>query len=333
MATTNRQLILQSRPKGLIAPGDLQLAESPLPELQDGQALARVKYLSIDPTMRVWMAIDSYLPAVAIGEVMRSLGFAEIVESRHPDYRKGDRITGFVGLQDYLVFDPSKSQTLQKIPKIPFVSDTTFLGLLGINGLSAFFGMEIAQPKKGETLVVSAAAGATGSIVGQIGKIRGCRVVGIAGSDEKCSWLKDDLGFDAAINYKQPGWKEKLAAAVPNGIDIDFENVGGEIMNAVLGLMNLHGRVVLCGLISGYTKEDPGMASLGTILVKRLRVEGFILLDYVPRFMEAATQLGQWKMFGKIKDRETIVEGLEKAPEAMNMLFTGANIGKLIVKV
>jgi NADPH-dependent curcumin reductase CurA len=334
MSTTNRQLRLQSRPKGLLAPGDLQLTETQLPELQDGQALARVKYLSIDPTMRVWMAGDSYLPAVAIGEVMRALGFAEIVESRHPDYKKGDRVTGLTGLQEYVVIDSAARQSFfQKVPKIPFVSDTVFLGLLGGNGLTAFFGMEIAQPKKGETLVVSAAAGATGSIVGQIGKIRGCRVVGIAGTDEKCDWLTKDLGFDAAINYKHPGWKEKLAAATPSGIDIDFENVGGEIMQTVLGLMNLHGRVVVCGLISGYTKEDPSMASFGTVLVKRLRVEGFIILDYAPRFMEAATQLGQWKMFGKIKDRETIVEGLEKAPEAINMLFTGGNTGKLIVKV
>jgi NADPH-dependent curcumin reductase CurA len=332
MTTVNRQLILRARPKGLIAPGDLQLAESPLLELKDGQALARVKYLSIDPTMRVWMAGDSYLPAVAIGEVMRAFGFAEIVESHHPNYKKGDRVTGFTGLQDYAVIDTA-GLPFQKVPKIPFVSDTVFLGLLGINGLTAFFGMEIAQPKKGETLVVSAAAGATGSIVGQIGKIRGCRVVGIAGTNDKCAWLTKDLDFDAAINYKHPDWKVKLAAAVPNGIDIDFENVGGEIMNTVLGLMNLHGRVVLCGLISGYTKDDPSMASLGTVLIKRLRVEGFILLDYVSRFMEAATQLGQWKMFGKIKDRETIVEGIEKAPDTINMLFTGGNTGKLIVKV
>jgi len=333
MLTLNRQLRLQSRPKGLIAPGDLQLREAPLPELKDGQALARVKYLSIDPTMRVWMAGDSYLPAVAIGEVMRAFGFAEIVESRHPDYKKGDRVTGLTGLQDYVVVDASAKQSFQKVPKIPFVSDTVFLGILGINGLTAYFGMEIAQPKKDETLVVSAAAGATGSIVGQIGKIRGCRVVGIAGTDEKCNWLTKDLGFDAAINYKHADWKAKLAAAVPNGMDIDFENVGGEIMNTVLGLMNLHGRVILCGLISGYTKEDPSLASFGTVLVKRLRVEGFIILDYASRFMEAATQLGQWKMFGKIKDRETIVEGLEKAPDAINMLFTGGNTGKLIVKV
>ncbi|PYU11500.1 MAG: NADP-dependent oxidoreductase [Acidobacteria bacterium] len=333
MTTVNRQLILQSRPKGMLAPGDLQLKEARLPELKDRQALARVKYLSIDPTMRVWMAGDSYLPAVAIGEVMRAFGFAEIVESRHPDYKKVDRVTGLTGLQDYVVVDSSVKQSFQKVPKIPFVSDTVFLGTLGINGLTAYFGMEIAQPKKGETLVVSAAAGATGSIAGQIGKIRGCRVVGIAGTDEKCNWIRKELGFDAAVNYKHTDWKAKLAAAVPNGIDIDFENVGGEIMNAVLDLMNLHGRVILCGLISGYTKEDPSLASFGTVLVKRLRVEGFIILDYAPRFMEAATQLGQWKMFGKIKDHETIVEGLERVPDAINMLFTGGNTGKLIVKV
>ena len=157
--------------------------------------------------------------------------------------------------------------------------------------------------------------------------------MGIAGTDDKCNWLTKDLGFDAAINYKHPDWRARLASAVPGGIDIDFENVGGEIMQTVLGLMNLHGRVVVCGLISGYNKEDPGIVSLGTVLLKRLRVEGFLLLDYVPRFMEAATQLGQWKMFGKIKDRETIVEGLEKTPDAINMLFTGANTGKLIVKI
>ena len=333
MSNINRQLVLQARPKGMLAPGDLQLKEVELPELKDGQALANVKYLSIDPTMRVWMAGDSYLPAVAIGEVMRAGGFAEVIESRHPNYKKGDRVTGITGLQDYVVIDSSAKQFLQKVPKIPFVSDTVFLGTLGINGLTAYFGMEIAAPKKGETLVVSAAAGATGSIAGQIGKIRGCRVVGIAGTDEKCHWITNELGFDAAINYKQADWKAKLAAAVPNGIDIDFENVGGEIMNTVLELMNLHGRVILCGLISGYNQEDFALASFGTVLVKRLRVEGFIILDYASRFMEAATQLGQWKMFGKIKDRETIVEGLEKAPEAINMLFTGGNTGKLIVKV
>src|SRR6266446_3571298 len=193
MTLANRQLRLQSRPKGLLAPGDLQLIESPVPEIKDGQALARVKYLSIDPTMRVSMVADTYLPIVPIGEVMHAIGFAEIAESRHPDYKKGDRVTGLTGLQEYVILDESAKRSFKKVPKIPFVSDTVFLGVLGINGLTAFFGMEIAQAKKGETLVVSAAAGATGSIAGQIGKIQGCRVVGIAGSDDKCSWMTKDL--------------------------------------------------------------------------------------------------------------------------------------------
>jgi hypothetical protein len=333
--TANRQLVLRSRPKGLLAPGDLQLAETPVPAIQDGQALARVKYLSIDPTMRVWMSVDTYLPAVATGEVMRAVGFAEVIDSRHKDFKKGDKIVGLTGLQDYCLIDPAnKRASFQKVPPIPFLSDTAFLGVLGITGMTAYFGMmEIAKPQKGETLVVSAAAGATGSIAGQIGKIHGCRVVGIAGGPEKCQWLTEDLGFDAAVDYKQPDWKEKLSAATPKGVDIDYENVGGEIMHEVLERMNLHGRIVLCGLISGYTTGSPALENFGLVLVKRLRVQGFIIMDFMNRYMEAATQLGKWKMFGKLKDRETIVDGLEKAPDAINMLFTGGNIGKLIVKV
>ena len=332
--TMNRQLVLRQRPKELIAPGDLELTEAAVPELKDGEALAHVKYLSIDPTMRVWMAGDSYLPAVGIGEVMRAFGFAEIVESRSKEFKKGDKVVGLTGLQEYALIDSEdKKRGFQKVPNIPFLSDTAFLGVLGITGLTAFFGMEIGAPKKGETLVVSAAAGATGSIAGQIGKIHGCRVVGIAGTDEKCKWITEELGFDAAVNYKHADWKQKLAAATPQGIDINYENVGGEIMQEVLGRMNLFGRVVLCGLISGYTKGDPGLASFGNVLVRRLRVQGFIVIDFASRFTEAATKLGQWKMFGKIKDRETIVEGLAKAPDAINMLFAGENIGKTIVKV
>src|SRR5690348_4043314 len=334
MASINRQLLLHSRQKGLLAPGDLQLAETPVPELKDGQALAKVKYLSVDPTMRVWMAGDSYLPAVAIGEVMRAGGLAEVIESKHAQFKKGDKIVGLTGLQEYVLIEAQAKFPFQKIPSIPFVSDTLFLGALGMTGITAYFGMtEIGKPQKGETLVVSAAAGATGSVAGQIGKIHGCRVVGIAGTEEKCKWLLDELGFDAAINYKHPDWKEQLAAATPKGVDIDYENVGGDIMNAVLERMNLHGRVIVCGFISGYTKEAPEQISLGLMIVKRLKVEGFLVLDYGSRFTEAATQLGKWKMMGKLKDRQTVVEGLEKAPDAINMLFTGGNIGKLIVKV
>ena len=335
MPDPNRQWILAARPHGLITPDVLQLKESPLPAPEDGQALARVKYLSIDPTMRVWMAdVPQYMPPVQLGEVMRSIGLAEIVESRHPDFKKGDKIMGLTGLQAFVLITGKQPHTFQKLPSISFLSDINFLGTLGANGLTAYFGLlDVGKPQTGETLVVSAAAGATGSIAGQLGKIHGCRVVGIAGSDEKCKWIKDDLGFDAAINYKHPDWKAQLVAATPSGVDINFENVGGEIMLAVLDRMNLHGRVVLCGLISGYTREDPTPASFGLLLIKRLRVEGFIVLDYASKFMDAGKQLGMWKMTGKLKDKHTLVKGLEKAPDAINMLFRGDNIGKLIVEL
>jgi len=340
MPTSNRQLKLAARPKSLVTPDVLQLVESPLSDLAEGHALARVKYLSIDPTMRVWMAdIPQYMPPVQIGEVMRSFGLAEVIESRNPNFKKGDKLVGFTGLQEYVVVTGKEASPFQKAPAVPFLSDCNFLGTLGINGLTAYFGLlDVGKPKSGETLVVSAAAGATGSIAGQIGRIQGCRVVGIAGSDEKCKWVKDELGFDAAINYKHPDWKAQLAAATPSGVDIDFENVGGDVMHAVLSRMNLNGRVVLCGLISGYTKagsseDDPTLASFGQVLMKRLRVQGFIIIDYVSRFMEAGQQLGMWKMMGKIKDNQTIVKGLEKAPEAINMLFRGDNIGKLLVEL
>ena len=335
MPASNRQFILRSRPKGLLAPGDLVLNETPIPELRDGEALARVKYFSIDPTMRIWMAdIPQYMPPVGVGEVMRSAGLAEVIESRNSKFKKGDRIMGLTGLQEYVVLSGANAAAFQKLPKVKFISDTTFLGVLGITGITAYFGMmDIAKPKKGETLVVSAAAGATGSVVGQIGKIHGCRVVGIAGSDDKCKWIKEELGFDVAINYKQADWKAQLKAATPNGIDINFENVGGEIMQAVLDRMNVQGRVVLCGLISGYTKEDPAMASFGQVLMKSLKVQGFIVINYKRRYMEAVRRLAYWRWRGKLKDHVTVVEGIEKAPEAINMLFHGANMGKLVVKV
>ncbi len=335
MPDTNRQLRLKSRPTGAVSRDNFEMAASPIPEVREGQALARVRYLSVDPTMRIWMSErEGYMPPVAIGEVMRAFGLAEVIESRNPQFKKGDKLAGLTGLQDYIVLDGRETRPFQKIPSIPFISDSAFLGALGITGITAYFGMmDIAKPKAGETLVVSAAAGATGSIAGQIGKIAGCRVIGIAGGEEKCAWLTGELHFDQAINYKQPGWKEKLAAACPNGIDIDYENVGGEIMHTVLGHMKTHGRVVLCGLISGYNADDPALESFGTILVKRLRVEGFIVIDYAARFVEAATQLGQWMVLGKLKDRHTIVEGLERAPDALAMLFTGGNIGKTIVRL
>jgi NADPH-dependent curcumin reductase len=335
MPTTNRQWKLAAHPQELVTPDVLQLSEAPMPPLEGGQALARVKYLSIDPTMRIWMAdIPQYMPPVKLGEVMRAFGLAEIIESRHPEYKKGDKILGLTGLQESVLLTGKEPYPFQKLPAVPFLSETNFLGTLGINGLTAYFGLlEIGKPKSGETLVVSAAAGATGSIAGQIGKINGCRVVGIAGSDEKCKWIKDELGFDTAINYKRPDWQSQLVAATPKGIDINFENVGGSIMEAVLSGMNVFGRVILCGLISGYTHQDPAPSSFARVLMRSLTVQGFIITNYASRFMEAGKQLGMWKMMGRIKDRQTIVKGFEKAPDAINMLFSGANIGKLIVEL
>ena len=333
--STNRQLLLKSRPTGAVSRDNFSAVDSPLPELREAQALARVRYLSVDPTMRTWMsAREGYMPPVAIGEVMRASGIAEVISSKHSEFKEGDLVLGLTGFQEYVLLGAGEKLPFRKLPAIPGVPVTAFLGALGMTGTTAYFGMtEIAKPKAGETLVVSAAAGATGSVAGQIGKIHGCRVVGIAGGEEKCAWLTGELGFDHAINYKESQWKEKLAAACPKGIDMDYENVGGEIMHTVMSRMNLFGRIVLCGLISGYNAEDPALASFATVLLKRLRVQGFIVLDFAPRFTEAVTQLAQWMLAGKLKDRHTVVEGLDRAPDALAMLFKGENIGKTIVKL
>jgi NADPH-dependent curcumin reductase CurA len=335
MPDTNRQLLLKSRPTGLVSRDNFDAVTSPLPGPREGQALARIRFLSVDPTMRIWMSNrEGYLPPVALGEVMRALGIAEVISSRHPEFKTGDLVFGMTGFQEYVLLGAGEKIPFRKLPAIPGVPVTAFLGVLGITGITAYFGItDIAKPQAGETLVVSAAGGATGSIAGQIGKIHGCCVVGIAGGAEKCAWLTGELGFDHAINYKESGWKEKLAAACPQGIDINYENVGGDIMNTVLSRMNLHGRVVLCGLISGYNQEDPALASFATVLIKRLRVQGFIVLDYAPRYGEAVAQLAQWLAAGKLKDRHTVVEGLDRAPDALAMLFTGENMGKLIVRL
>jgi hypothetical protein len=280
--------------------------------------------------------VPQYLPPVGIGEVMRGSGIGQVIESQNSKYKVGDLVSGLIGWQDYLLITDNEKMAPQVLPKGLPIPLTAMLGPCGTTGLTAYFGLlEIGQPKSGETVVVSAAAGAVGSIVGQIAKIKGCRVVGIAGSDEKCKWLTSELGFDAAVNYKQADWKEQLKAACPNGIDISFENVGGEIMNYIISKLNMKARVVLCGLISGYTDGDitKSQISLTPILMKRARVEGFIILDYAARFKEGAMQLGQWVFQKKIKYKETIVDGLEKAPEALNQLFDGDNTGKLMIKI
>ena len=329
----NHQWRLAARPEGLIKESDFTWAETAVPELQDGQFLVRNLYLSLDPTMRMWATRDTYLPAVPIGDVMRGGTIGVVEESRNANFKVGDHVSGLLGWQEYAVTDGKGVNALPNLPGIPL---TAHFGLFGHIGMTAYFGLlDIGQPKPGETLVVSAAAGAVGSLVGQIGKIKGCRVVGIAGADDKCKWLVDELGFDAAINYKTENVAAALKKHCPNGIDIDFENVGGEIMDAVLAQINLRARIVLCGLISGYnaTTPVPGPYNFANILVQRARIEGFIVLDYAPRAIECMTELGKWLMEGKIKYRIDEVDGLQGAPMALNKLFEGTNIGKLVVKI
>jgi len=329
----NHQWRLAARPEGLIKESDFTWTEEAVPELQDGQFLVRNLYLSLDPTMRMWATRDTYLPAVPIGDVMRGGTIGIVEESRNANFKVGDHVSGLLGWQEYAITDGKGVNALPNLPGVPL---TAHFGLFGHIGLTAYFGLlDIGQPKAGETLVVSAAAGAVGSLVGQIGKIKGCRVVGIAGADDKCKWIVDELGFDAAINYKTENVAEALKKHCPNGIDIDFENVGGEIMDAVLAQINLRARIVLCGLISGYnaTTPVPGPYNFANILIQRARVEGFIVLDYAPRAMECMMEMGKWLMEGKIKYRIDEVDGLKGAPTALNRLFEGTNIGKLVVKI
>ena len=329
----NRQWRLKSRPVGRITPDDFELVEAPVPTAGAGEAVARLLYLSLDPTNRIWVTdAESYLPPVQIGEVMRGGGIARIVESNTSQYAVGVLVTGLTGWQDYVLLDGSAM--VQPVPAGLSVPPEVFLGVLGVTGLTAYFGLlDIGQPQAGETVVISAAAGATGSVAGQIAKIKGCRVVGIAGGDRKCRWLTDELGFDAAVDYKAAGWPARLREACPNGIDVNFENVGGEIMDEVMSQMNLNGRVALCGLISGYNSGEPMRGRFDLLLTKRLQVRGFIVLDFLPRFAEGVVQLAQWYAEGRVKHRDTVVAGLEQAPTALNMLFDGGNLGKLLIKV
>jgi NADPH-dependent curcumin reductase CurA len=332
-AKINRQWRLAARPTGLFKESDFKLTEEPVPDPGEGQVLVRNLYLSLDPTNRGWAGTDTYLPAVAIGEVMRGIVIGVVEKSRHAKFQEGDIVQGLLGWQQYAVSDGAGLTVLPKIPNIPL---TAYFGLFGHIGLTAYFGLlDVGRPKAGETLVVSAAAGAVGSIAGQIGKIKGCRVVGIAGSDEKCRWITGELGFDAAVNYKTEPVLETLKKHCPNGIDIDFENVGGPILDAVLALINLRARIVLCGLISQYNadKPVPGPYNFFNILVRRARVEGFIVLDYMDRGQEAMKELGKWLMEGKIKYRVEVIEGVEQAPRAVNKLFDGSHQGKLIIKL
>jgi NADPH-dependent curcumin reductase len=330
----NRQWRLAARPVGTFKDSDFQWTQEPVPALKEGELLVHNQYLSLDPTNRGWAnEVDTYLPAVKLGDVMRGGAIGVVEESRNPSFKAGDHVSGLLGWQEYAVTDGTG---LGKLPDNPAIPLTAYLGLFGHIGLTAYYGLlDVGQPKAGETLVVSGAAGAVGSLVGQIGKIVGCRVVGIAGSDEKCRWLTEDLGFDGAINYKRENVLEALKRECPNGIDVNFENVGGEILDSVLALINIGARISLCGLISQYNAAErvPGPYNLAMLIVRRARIQGFLVSDYMNRAGEAMTALGRWLMEGKIKYRVDVVEGLEQAPRAVNKLFDGSNQGKLVVKI
>ena len=334
MSEVNRVWRLRNRPVGEITDDVLSFEEESTPEPGRGEFLFRLNYLSLDPTNRIWMSdMDQYMPPVELGAPMRGVVCGTVVKSHHPDYAEGAVVSGLGVWADYQIGTPQSVRPMGDTRPLPIVDAFSTFAVVGP---TAYFGLlDIGQPKEGETVVVSAAAGAVGSIVGQIAKIKGCRVVGLAGSSEKCTWIKDELGFDAAINYRTEDVPKALAAACPDGIDVYFDNVGGKILDACLKLMNLKGRIPTCGLISQYnaTAAAPGPYNYGRILMQRLRVEGFIVVDFRERYPEAIAALGQWMAQGRIKVRTEIVDGLENALQTLKKLYTGGNTGKLMIRV
>lgn len=332
-SSINRQWRLAARPVGAVKETDFEFTQESVPSPSQGEILVRNIYLSLDPTNRNWASDNSYLSPISIGDVMLGATIGIVEQSNNDAFPKGSIVQGLLQWQDYSITDGSGLTILPNIPSIPL---TAHFGLFGHIGLSAYFALlDIGKPNKGETLVVSAAAGAVGSLVGQIGKIKGCHVVGIAGSDEKCRWITDELGFDAAINYKEESVLDSLTKLCPDGIDVYFDNVGGEILEAVLNLININARLVICGMISQYnnTKPQPGPSNLSNLISKRALMEGFLVLDYMQRANEAIQDLGKWYSEGKLQYRIDLVDGLEQAPSALNKLFDGSNKGKLIIKI
>jgi NADPH-dependent curcumin reductase CurA len=336
MSERNRRYLIAKRPSGRVTRDIFDVVEEDVPEIEDGQALVRVEWISVDPTNRGWLNDEpTYLPPVPIGGVVRAAGLGRVVASKHPAYAEGSLVQGLTGWQEWFV--ASDEAPMLPVTEQPGVeSPSAYLGVLGMTGLTAWVGIrEIGKPQEGETVVVSAAAGAVGSVAGQLAKASGARVVGIAGGPEKCALLTDRLGFDAAVDYKAEGWQERLKEATPDGIDVDFENVGGEIMELVFARINIRARIALCGLISGYNADDPppGPRSFGNLLIKRALLRGFIVLDHFDRAAEAGAEIGGLIAEGRLEGLETIVEGFDQLPDALNMLFDGKNTGKLVVKI
>jgi hypothetical protein len=327
----NHQFKLAKRPVGMVQRSDFEYAQAPAPEPGEGEALVKILYISLDPAMRGWMNEGkSYVPPVGIGEVMRAGAVGRVITSRDPNIAVGDHVVGVLGVQEYAV---AKGKGLTKVdPKL--VPLPVYLGTLGMPGMTAYFGLlEIGQPKAGETVVVSGAAGAVGQVVGQIAKIKGCRVVGIAGGADKCAYLRS-IGFDAAIDYKHEDVKAALKQHCPKGVDVYFDNVGGEILDIVLTQLAMHARIVICGAISQYNEAKmKGPSNYMSLLVNRAMMKGMVVFDYASRYGEAAREMAGWMATGQLKTREDVVEGLETFPETLLKLFKGENTGKLVLKV
>ena len=335
--TTNRQFRLAARPVGMPRATDWQPTEEPLAPLQDCEARVRVLYLSLDPAMRGWMNEGkSYIRPVAIGEVMRAGGVGVVEASNSPHVAVGDHVTGSFGVQQFWTgpVDAKAAAAMKIDPALAPLP--AWLNVLGMPGMTAYFGLtDIGQPKAGDTVVVSAAAGAVGATVGQVAKQLGCRVVGIAGGPDKCRYVVGELGFDACIDYKAGAVPAGLKEHCPQGVDVYFDNVGGDILDAVLARINLKARIVICGAISQYNNTTPvrGPANYLSLLVNRARMEGMVVFDYAARYPEGVQRLGAWLKAGAIKSREHVVEGLDNFPDALTMLFEGKNFGKLVLKV
>ncbi len=332
MTEENLRILLAARPVGLPKASDFDTERRPIREPEDGEVLIKNLYLSLDPAMRGWMSDrKSYVAPIELGTVMRGMTVGEVVASRHPGIDAGDRVVGTAGWQSHPTV---RGKHLRKLPDD--VPSTLALSAMGMTGFTAYFGLlDVGKPRSGETVLVSGGAGAVGSVVGQLAKIQGCRAVGIAGSDEKCRWITEDLGFDAAFNYKTDDLHQEIRRTCPDGVDVYFDNVGGETLDTVLRSINLGARIVICGAISQYnaTEPVPGPSNYLSLLVNRARMEGFLITDYESRYMEAWGALGQWISEGKIKSRVDVVDGLENAPAALLRLFDGSNTGKLLVRI
>jgi NADPH-dependent curcumin reductase CurA len=328
----NRQWLYAKPPVGKIAADTFRWVETAIPEPREGEALVRTRMLSLDPANRAWMMGKTYRDALEPGQVMSGFAIGEIVESKAPGLAKGDIVEGDWGWQDYAAL-PARRLT-RRTTEAPL---ELLIGPLSVTGLTAYFGLlEVGRPKPGDTVLVSAAAGAVGTMVGQIARLAGCRVVGTAGGQDKCDWLTRELGFDSAVDYKGGGVRRSLAAVCPSGIDVYFDNTGGPVLEAALSLMNLRGRIVCCGNVSQYDVEKPApgpMAVPGLVVTKRLRMEGFIVMDFYDRRAEAEARLARWVADGHIKAVVDIVDGLEKTPEALIGLFEGKNRGKMAVRI